>query len=77
MEKLRYGIIGVGKQGSMYSRILTTGLVKTAILTAVCDVEEERIKWATEKLAPKGVKVFSDYKEMVESGLVDADTDGV
>ena len=72
MEKLRYGIIGVGKQGSMYSRILTTGLVKTAILTAVCDVEEERIKWATEKLAPKGVKVFSDYKEMVESGLVDA-----
>ena len=49
MEKLRYGIIGVGKQGSMYSRILTTGLVKNAILTAVCDIEEERIKWATEK----------------------------
>ena len=72
MEKLRYGIIGVGKQGSMYSHILTTGLVKNAILTAVCDVEEERIKWATEKLAPKGVKVFSDYKEMVESGLIDA-----
>ena len=72
MEKLRYGIIGVGKQGSKYALILTTGLVKNGTLTAVCDIEEERIKWAKEKLEPKGVKVFSDYKEMVESGLVDA-----
>lgn len=72
MEKVRYGIIGVGKQGSKYALILTTGLVKNGTLTAVCDIEEERLNWAKDKLAPKGIKVFSDYKEMVESGLVDA-----
>ncbi len=72
MEKVRYGIIGVGKQGSKYALILTTGLVKNGTLTAVCDIEEERLNWAKDKLAPKGIKVFIDYKEMVESGLVDA-----
>ncbi|MBR3685575.1 MAG: Gfo/Idh/MocA family oxidoreductase, partial [Clostridia bacterium] len=72
MDKLRYGIIGVGKQGSKYALILTSGLVKNGVLTAVCDIEEERIKWAKEKLEPKGVKVFVDYKEMIDSGLIDA-----
>ena len=72
MDKLRYGIIGVGKQGSKYALILTSGLVKNGVLTAVCDIEEERIKWAKEKLEPKGIKVFADYKEMIDSGLIDA-----
>ena len=72
MEKLRYGIIGVGKQGSFYALILTKGLVKNAVLTAVCDIAENRIEWAKKNLEPKGVKVFTDYKEMIDSGLCDA-----
>jgi predicted dehydrogenase len=72
MEKVRYGIVGIGKQGTFYTKIFTSfgRLVKGAKLTAVCDIAEDRRRYAQEKL--KGVKVFSDYKEMFNSGLIDA-----
>lgn len=68
---IRYGIVGVGKQGSFYSKLLTKAkfLIKGAKLTAVCDLLEDRRKYAKENL--KGVEVFEDYKKMFESGLID------
>ncbi len=68
---VRYGIVGVGKQGTFYTKIFTKlkGLVKGAKLTAVCDIAEDRRQYAEQNL--KGVKVFSDYKEMFASGLID------
>ena len=68
---VRYGIVGVGKQGTFYTKIFTKlkGLVKGAKLTAVCDIAEDRRQYAEQNL--KGVKVFSDYKEMFKSGLID------
>mgnify|MGYP000900643676 CR=1 FL=1 len=68
---IRYGIVGVGKQGSFYSRIFQKlgFLVKGAKLTAVCDILEDRKNWAKENL--KDVEVFEDYKEMFKSGLID------
>lgn len=70
-KKIRYGIVGIGKQGTFYTKIFTKMkcLVKGAELTAVCDIDEGRRKYAKEHL--KGVKVFSDYKEMLRSGLID------
>lgn len=70
-KKIRYGIVGIGKQGTFYTKIFTKMkcLVKGAELTAVCDIDEGRRKYAEEHL--KGVKVFSDYKEMLRSGLID------
>lgn len=70
-KKIRYGIVGIGKQGTFYTKIFTKMkcLVKGAELTAVCDIDEGRRKYAEENL--KGVKVFSDYKEMIKSGLID------
>lgn len=70
-KKIRYGIVGIGKQGTFYTKIFTKfkGLVKGAELTAVCDIDESRRKYAEENL--KDVKVFSDYKEMFKSGLID------
>ncbi len=72
MNKVRYGIVGVGKQGTFYTKIFTKlkGLVKGAELTAVCDIAEDRRKYAEQNL--KGVKVFEDYHEMFKSGLIDA-----
>lgn len=69
---VRYGIVGFGKQGSFYSMIFQKlgFLIKGAKLTAVCDVNESRMNRAQEKL--KGVEIFSDYKEMFNSGLIDA-----
>ena len=72
LKEVRYGIVGIGKQGTFYTKIFTKlkGLVKGARLTAVCDILPERRKYAEENL--KGVKVFSDYHEMFASGLIDA-----
>lgn len=70
-KEIRYGIVGIGKQGTFYTKIFTklSGLVKGAKLTAVCDILPERRKYAEENL--KGVKVFDNYQDMFASGLID------
>lgn len=70
MSKVKYGIIGIGKQGSNYAKRLFKGMDKNGQLVAVCDIEANRREWAEKNLT--GVKVFSDYKEMLSSGLIDA-----
>lgn len=70
MDKVRYGIIGIGKQGSNYAKRLFKGMDKNGVLAAVCDIKEDRRQWATDNLA--GVKVFEDYKEMLASDAIDA-----
>lgn len=72
MNKVRFGIIGIGKMGSQHCMRFTHGLIKNGVLTAVCDIAPERKKWAEEKLAPKGVEFFDDYKALIDSGKVDA-----
>ena len=72
MNKVRFGIIGIGKMGSQHCLRFTNGLIKNAVLTAVCDIAPERKKWAEEKLAPKGIAFFDDYKALIDSGLTDA-----
>lgn len=72
MNKVRFGIIGIGKMGSQHYMRFTYGLIKNGVLTAVCDIAPERKKWAEEKLAPKGVEFFDDYKALIDSGKVDA-----
>lgn len=70
MEKVRYGIVGIGKQGGRYARLMHKGLDKNAVLAAVCDISEERRAWANNKL--KGVKVYENYLDMFKSGEIDA-----
>ena len=72
MDKVRFGIVGIGKQGTFYTTLFKKfkGILKGAELTAVCDISEDRRKYAEEKLP--NVKVFEDYNEMFKSGLIDA-----
>lgn len=50
MDKVRYGIVGIGKQGSNYAKRLKKGMDKNGVLTAVCDIDEGRRKWAESNL---------------------------
>lgn len=68
-RKIRYGIVGVGKQGSFYAKNFKLGFDKNAVVTAVCDILEERRTWALQNL--KEVSVFENYTEMFKSGLID------
>ena len=66
MDKVRIGIIGVGGMGGHHARYLQAGEVKRAELTALCDIDEN-------KLNPfEGVAKFADSAELIRSGLVDA-----
>lgn len=73
MDKVRYGIVGVGKQGSFYASGIfkkMKSLIPGAELTAVCDISAERRDWARKNLP--GVQVYEKYQDLFASGLIDA-----
>lgn len=72
MDKVRFGIIGIGKMGSLHCLRFTHGLIKNGTLAAVCDISPERKEWAEKNLKAKGVEFFDDYKSLIDSGKVDA-----
>ena len=71
-KKVRIGVIGLGNRG--YFLLEELMYVTDAVVTAVCDVYDDRVDKAVDYVkektgtAPKG---FLDYKELIDSGLVD------
>ncbi len=70
MDKVRFGIIGVGNMGSSHAKNLFDGEIKGAVLGAICDLKESRRQWAKEKFGEE-LPVFEDYKELLKSGTCD------
>lgn len=77
MDKIRFGIVGMGVQGSLYAAILTgTPLPQfgrlpkpeNCVLTAV----SSRSAQSRERAEGMGAAWFADWKEMIGSGLCDA-----
>lgn len=72
MKKIRFGLIGLGNQGSSYTfNIFDKGQIENGVITAACDINPTKIENHKEKTTAKGVKYFTDYKEMLDSGLID------
>lgn len=67
MEPVKYGVVGVGGMGAAHCRALDA-LPETQ-LAAVVDVNEETAQKVGEQY---GAKAFTDYKEMIDSGLIEA-----
>ncbi|MCD7774299.1 MAG: Gfo/Idh/MocA family oxidoreductase [Clostridiales bacterium] len=67
---LRYAIIGIGNIGTSHVKMYKDGKIKEMVLTAVCDIKEDRLK-AAKDLVPS-VATFTDASEMMHSGLMDA-----
>ena len=70
MEKVRFGIIGIGNMGTGHVESIAGGHIENAVLTAVCDLKEDRLAFVTEKYGAD-IATFTDYKELLASGLVD------
>lgn len=70
METVRMGVVGIGAMGSAHAAHIFQGDVEGMRLAAVCDSSPERREWAKKQFP--GVPVFSDEKELLSSGLVDA-----
>ena len=69
MEKVRFGILGLGNQGSLYRRIITEGQVTGACLTAVCDIDEGKRNAHKESFPDS--PVFASAEELFASGACD------
>lgn len=65
---VRLGIIGLGAQGGMYANLLEDNRIEGMTLGAICSRSPEKKKRADEL----GVPFFTDYREMITSGEVDA-----
>ncbi|WP_339323657.1 Gfo/Idh/MocA family oxidoreductase [Paenibacillus sp. FSL W8-0194] len=70
MEKVRYGIIGIGNMGVSHAQNLC-GEIRGAELTAVCDTNPERLKWAKQHL-PASVQLYDTPEAFWASKAMDA-----
>lgn len=68
---LRMGVIGIGNIGSVHAAQLYEKKVPGAFLAAVCDISEERLKWAEERFGDS-VRRYTDYHRMLKDGGLDA-----
>ncbi|MBQ7868242.1 MAG: Gfo/Idh/MocA family oxidoreductase [Clostridia bacterium] len=69
--KIRLGIIGVGNMGSGHARNVLNGSCPDFELTAVADINHERLEWCKKELLGD-YQCFDTAEEMLESGLIDA-----
>ena len=72
MEKVRFGIIGIGNMGSSHSKKFLEGKIENGVLTAICDLKPAKTDAIRARPGAENIKAFTDYKEMLASGLCDA-----
>lgn len=70
MDRIRVGIVGAGNMGSAHANCIGNGEIDGMVLAAVCDLDPKR----TEKYRGNDSKiaVCRDYRELLQSGTVDA-----
>lgn len=69
MDQVRYGVIGIGNMGTTHAKNLVKE-IKGATLTAVCDTNPDRLKWAQENL-PESVQKFDTPEAFLSSHAMD------
>ncbi len=67
---IRVGIVGVGNIGSAHAECIRQGFVKGMKLSAVCDINTEKLKY--QKSISDDLSTFENYEKMFESGSIDA-----
>ena len=71
MEKVRFGIVGFGNMGSSHVKNLFEGKVANAVVTAVCDINPEKLNAVKEKYGD-AIKLFDNHIDMYNSNEIDA-----
>lgn len=70
MKEVKFGIVGMGNQGSHYARLLTEGKINNAVLACVCDNNSVKLENAKKNFA--NVEYFAEYVAMLDSKKCDA-----
>lgn len=69
-KTIRFGVVGIGRMGSVHARNLAKGHIKGATLAAVCDIDTE--KFYKMRARFPSAAVYEDYKKMFFEGGLDA-----
>lgn len=72
MKTVKYGIIGLGNMGTGHIGNFMKGDIPNAEVVALCDIKQNRIDTIVNKYPDSKFAIFTNYKELVDSGLVDA-----
>lgn len=72
MEKVRFGIVGVGNMGTSHAKKFLDGKVENGVLTAVCDLKPERMDAIRALDGGAELATYTDYRDLFASGKVDA-----
>lgn len=71
MDKVKFGIIGVGNMGSVYLGFFQNGQVVNGICTAIADVNPEKLA-AAQKNSPGVYACYESGEELIDKAGVDA-----
>src|SRR5690554_1337983 len=71
MKVVKVGIIGIGNMGSNHAVNIFNGKVKNAQLTAICDIDQERLDWASNEFGNK-VKLYDNVDDFFAKAEIDA-----
>jgi len=71
MDKVRIGVVGIGNMGTAHVKHLSEGKVPNGVLTAVCDINPDRLKWVKENIG-EHILTFDNAEAMFVSKEVDA-----
>lgn len=69
---IRLGILGVGNMGSGHAANVRDGKCPDFVITAIADINPERLSWAKEQKYGEEVAYFEDVIQMLDSGVIDA-----
>ena len=70
-NKINVGVVGIGNMGSVHARDLYEGEVEGARLTAVCDIDSDRLDWAREEFSQE-VNTYQQQEAFFEDEQLDA-----
>ena len=70
-KKIKVGIIGIGNMGTNHARSIVEGRCPELALTAIADINPDRLTWAKENLS-SDIAYFDDALKMLDSGLIEA-----
>lgn len=71
VRKLQIAVSGLGRMGARHA-LHFLGKTPRADLVAACDPSPKCREWAEKNLAPYGVRIYSDYDEMLRTEAIEA-----
>ena len=72
MQKVKFGIVGIGNMGTAHCKSLLEGKIANGELCAICEPKQAKADAILALEGAEDVVAFSDYGEMLRSGLCDA-----